>query len=130
MSIPVPIEQLRRASDERGGRAYLLTVTDDARPHAVHLALRWEGDALAAEVGKRTARNAAARPDVSLLYPAQRLDEYSLIVDGAAVVDGERLVITPTKAVLHRPAAAPDPMATCGHDCVPLLATSTERDRR
>jgi len=130
MSIPVPIEQLRRASDERGGRAYLLTVTDDARPHAVHLALRWEGDALAAEVGKRTARNAAARPAVSLLYPAQRLDEYSLIVDGTAVVDGERLLVTPTKAVLHRPAAAPDPAAACAHDCVPLLDTAPERDRR
>jgi len=125
MSIPVPIEQLRRASDERGGRAYLLTVTDDARPHAVHLMLRWEGDALAAEVGKRTARNAAARPAVSLLYPAAQLDEYSLIVDGTAVVDGERLIISPTKAVLHRPAPAPDATSACGHDCVPVLGESS-----
>lgn len=123
MSISVPIEELRRASDERGGRAYLLTVTDDARPHAVHLSLAWEGDTLTADVGKRTARNAAARP-VSLLYPAARLDEYSLIVDGTAVVDGERVIITPTRAVLHRPAPAPDANAACGHDCVPVLGTS------
>jgi hypothetical protein len=51
--------------------------------------------------------------------------DYSLIVDGTAVVasreDGHRLLITPTKAVLHRPAAAPDPASPCGADCVPLL---------
>ncbi len=130
MSIPVALEQLRAASDERGGRAYLLTVTDDARPHAVHLALRWEGDALAADVGKRTAHNAAARPAVSLLYPAQRLDEYSLIVDGTAVVEANRLTITPTKAVLHRPAATPDPTSSCSADCVPLIGSSPPTQKR
>ena len=117
MSIPVALEQLRAASDERGGRAYLLTVTDDARRHAVHLALRLEGDALAADVG-----NTAATPPPApvSLYPAQRLDEYSLIVDGTAVVEANRLTITPTKAVLHRPAATPDPTSSCSADCVPL----------
>jgi hypothetical protein len=90
----------------------------------VHVALTWDGDALTADVGTRTARNAAARP-VSLLYPAARLDEYSLIVDGTAVVDGARVIITPTKAVLHRPAPAPDATSACGHDCVPVLGAST-----
>jgi hypothetical protein len=125
MSIPVSLDGLRVAIDERGGSAYLLTVSDDARPHAVHVAVRWEGDVLAADVGKRSAANVSLRPAVSLLYPVRTQGDYSLIVDGTAVVvshaDGRRLLITPTKAVLHRPAATPDPASSCGADCVPLL---------
>jgi hypothetical protein len=125
MSIPVPMEGLRAAIEERGGSAYVLTVSDDTRPHAVHVAVSWEGDALAADVGKRSAANAAARPAVSLLYPVRVHGDYSLIVDGTAVVasrhDAPRLLITPTKAVLHRPAAAPDPLSSCNADCLPLL---------
>jgi hypothetical protein len=47
------------------------------------------------------------------------------LVDGTAEVaasdDGKRLMITPEKAVLHRPAAAPNPASDCSADCVPLL---------
>jgi hypothetical protein len=133
MSIPVSLQELRSALEERGGSAYLLTVTDDGRPHAVHAAVWWEGDALAVDVGKRTAANAAARPSVSLLYPVRTEGDYSLIVDGSAAVtsrdDGARLLITPAKAVLHRPAAAPDPSSSCGADCVPLLPASRDRGR-
>jgi hypothetical protein len=125
MSIPVALDELRAALRERGASAYLLTVGDDARPHAVHTPVVWEGDALVAEVGKRSAANAAARPAVSLLYPVRVEGDYSLIIDGSAVVvagaDGQRLMITPTKAVLHRAASAPDPTAACAADCVPLL---------
>lgn len=131
MSIPVPLDGLRDALNDRAETAYLLTVADDARPHAVHVPVRWQGDVLAADVGKRSAANAAARPSVSLLYPLRMDGDYSLIVDGTAVVavreDGHRLLITPTKAVLHRPAAAPDPASPCGADCVPLLPSSTGR---
>ncbi len=130
MSIPVAGERLRAALDERGPGAYLITVADDGRPHAVHVTLRWSGDALEAKVGKRTAANAAARPAaVSLLYPLCSADDYSLIVDGTAVVapaagtDGEpRVRITPQRAVLHRPPSAPvEDASSCGSDCVPLL---------
>jgi hypothetical protein len=126
MSISVPLDRLRAALAERSEAAYLLTVTDEGRPHAVHVAVRWDGDALAAEVGKRTAANAAARPAaISLVYPLRAPDDYSVIVDGTAVVasgeEGPRLRITPTKAVMHRPAAVPDPAAACGADCVPLM---------
>ena len=128
MSIPIPLERLRAAIEERGETAYLLTVSAEATPHAVHGRVRWDGDVLATEVGKRTATNAAARPTVSLLYPVRTPDDYSLIVDGTAAVtacaDGSRLLITPTRAVLHRPAAAPDPASPCGADCVALLASS------
>jgi hypothetical protein len=123
MSIPVPPERLRTEITERGPNAYLLSVSDDGHPHAVHGSVRWEGDALVADVGKRTAANAAARPAVSLLFPVRGEGDYSLIVDGTAVVAGRRVLITPTRAVLHRAAATPAPASSCGADCVPLMET-------
>jgi hypothetical protein len=68
---------------------------------------------------------------VSLLYPVRSEGDYSLIVDGTAVVestkDGQRILVTPTKAVLHRPAVVPDPTSSCTADCVPLFPASRER---
>ena len=131
MSIPVPLEGLGAAIAERGPRAYLLTVSEDGRPHAVHVALAWDGDQLVADVGRRSAANVAARPALSLLYALRTSDDYSLIVDGNAVVtshDGRsRLRITATSAILHRPAAVPDPASTCQADCVPVMP-ATRRD--
>jgi len=132
MSIPVPLERLRAAVEERDERAYLLTVSDDGRPHAVHGPVRWEGDALALEVGRRSAANATARPSVSLLYPMRADGDYSLIVDGTAALvpgrDGRWLRVTPTRAVLHRPAPAPAPGASsCDADCVPLFPPARPR---
>src|SRR5262249_1915437 len=91
MSIPVALEKLRAAPDERGPAAYLLTVSDDGRPHVAHVAVAWDGDALVVEAGRHGAANATARSSVSLLYPVRRADDYSLIVDGVATVDGRRL---------------------------------------
>lgn len=128
MSVPVPIETLRHTLEERGPVGFVLTVSDDARPHAVQCPVSWEGDRLAVEIGRRSASNAAARPGVSLLYPARKPGDYSLIVDGTAAVEtrGEKraLLIAPTAAVLHRPAAAADPASACGADCVPLLRST------
>jgi hypothetical protein len=125
MSVGVRLTTLRTALAERGNTAYLLTVADDGRPHTVHLAVRWEDDTLVVEVGRRSAANAAARPMVSLLCPVRSAGDYSLIIDGTAEADGTvdppRLRITPTRAVLHRPTATPDPASACGADCVPLL---------
>lgn len=134
MSIPVALADLRAALDERPAAAYLLTVANDGRPHAVHVAICWDGDRLAAPVGARTASNAAARPDaVALIFPVRSPDDYSLIVDAHASVTtdaGERRVLlAPSKAVLHRPAAVPEPDAACAADCVPLL-TPEDRTRR
>jgi len=132
MSIPVPFERLHAAVAERGQTAYVLTVSDDGSPHAVHGRVHWDGDVLALEVGRRTAANATARPSVSLLYPVRSEGDYSLIVDGTATVasdgNGQRLLVTPTKAVLHRPAPAPEPTASpCDADCVPLFPSPTRR---
>ncbi len=125
MSVPVALDRLRAELAERGPHAYVLTGSDDGRPHAVHGAVAWQGDALVAAVGRRSAANARARPSVSLLYPVRHVGDYSLIVDGVAVVvsdgDGHRLVVTPTAAVLHRPAPPRTPSASsCDADCVPL----------
>ena len=134
MSIPVALDELRRALAERGDAAYLLTVSDDARPHAVHVAVQWQGNGLVLDVGSRSTANAAARPSVSLLCPVRHAGDYSLIIDGTAALiaapAGQQLLVTPTKAVLHRPLPAPDTASPCGADCIPLLPPSkTPNDR-
>jgi pyridoxamine 5'-phosphate oxidase-like protein len=127
MSVPVPLERLHAAVDERGASAYLITVSDDGSPHAVHTPLRWEDDAILVDVGRRSTANAAARPSVSLLFPVRSEGDYSLIVDGAAAVTSSGIRVTPTRAVLHRPAAVPDPSSSCAADCVPLFPAPRER---
>ena len=109
---------------ERGGHAYVVTVSEHGAPHAVYVPVRWEQGALVAEVGATTAANASARPRMSVLYAVRADADYSLIVDGTAVVapgDGaHRVRVTPTRVVLQRPGPSPDPASACGADCVPL----------
>ncbi len=122
MSIPVAIDDLAAAIEERGW-AYLLTVRDDLRAHIVAVTPVWAGSELLIDVGRGTAHNAAERPLVSLCYPPKDPDGYSLIVDGSAEVSDDGSVrFTPTGAVLHRPAAPGfDGSATgCGNDCEPV----------
>jgi len=121
MSIPVAIDELAAATSDYGW-AYLLTVRGDLRPHIVAVTPTWEGEQLVMEVGRGTARNAAARSSISLCYPPVDVGGYSLIVDGDASVEAEEVRFVPTGAVLHRP--APDGFtgsATgCGNDCEPV----------
>jgi hypothetical protein len=74
-------------------------------------------------VGSRSARNVAARPEVSLLWPPFEPGGYSLISDGVVRDLGdERVAFAPTRAVLHRPAVEPVAKdgSACTSDCVPL----------
>jgi hypothetical protein len=108
----------------------VLTVTGEGRPHAVYLDVAWEGGRLVAPgIGATTAANASARPSVSLLFPVGAAADYTLFVDGSATVEGSgatrRLVLTPTRAVLHRPGAPRDPASSCTSDCLPILRTPT-----
>lgn len=127
MSIPVALEKLRVEAERYGATPYLLTVSDDGRPHSVSVAASWRGGALVAKTGKRTAANAASRRLVSLLWAPLEPGGYSLIVDGDASVEGDgeelRVVVRPTRGVLHRPAAAPTAVPDgCSADCKPILS--------
>jgi hypothetical protein len=109
MSIEVSLDEL---GDEvsRWGFCYLLTVSEGERPHllALHpdvvgaggdVRLRFDAG------GGRACRNAAERPDVTLVFPPVSHSEgMSLVVDGTATVDGSIVVVAPTRAVRHRPA--------------------------
>ena len=126
MSIPVALEQLRAEAERFGATPYLLTVSDDGRPHSVLIAAAWEGGALVANTGKRTAANVAARPRISLLWAPPEPGGYSLIVDGdgevAGTGDDPRIVVRPTRGVLHRPAASPAAAPDgCSADCKAIL---------
>ena len=119
------LHRLGKAVAERGPGAYVLTVSNDGRPHAVYLNVAWSDGRLVADVGNTTAANAKVRPDISLLFPVRAAGDYSFFVDGRAAVESgdgvHRLVLTPTRAVLHRHGAAPDPESSCTSDCVPVL---------
>ena len=147
MSVPVDLQALRDRLGEFGSRAFLVTVGDEGRPHVVSVHVGTDGDRLVVSAGRRTSANVAARPDVTLLWPAPaptgqdvvfdrgdsgcgdaplrpgdpaRLDEYGLIVDGAGeLVDADppAVAIRPTAAVLHRLADT----AGDGPACVPVL---------
>ncbi|MGE0880368.1 MAG: hypothetical protein AB7L13_24085 [Acidimicrobiia bacterium] len=127
MSIPVEIERLREQIERFGPSPYVLTVSSEARPHAVSINVLWDGDVLVASVGKKTVVNAAEHEAISLLWPPVENGGYSLIVDGVASVvrsdDGGTMRFEPTKGVLHRNAVAPsDATSGCGNDCVPIFA--------
>ena len=125
MSIRVALDELRAAIADTDRAPYFLTVSEDGRPHSVAADATWQGDELALAVGNRTLANAAARPLVSLVWPARDAGGYTLIVDADVSItkgggEGDNLVrVRPTRAVLHRPASGPTESA-CGADCVPL----------
>lgn len=123
MSVAVGLDKLRDEVERFGPVAYLLTVADDGRPHAVSVRVSWEGDALRAAAGRTTAANARQRPAVSVLWPSVDGDGegYSLIVDGQAEVGDERLTVRPTRAVLHRSRQVVDAAVEPGSDCVTVL---------
>lgn len=120
------LTKLRAQLPHYANPPYLLSSSDDGRPHAVAVRVHWEGDRLLLSAGRRSLANVAARQAVSVLWAARGADDYSLIVDGDAEVVGSgesaAVRITITRAVLHRPGAPLTPTASvCGSDCVPLL---------
>ena len=126
MSVKVDLAKLADTMTEYGF-AYLLTVSEDQRPHAVAVQPVLREQALAVEgIGNRTLANLAARPEVTLLFPPREEGGYSLIVDGRATTDGSDASVAPVHAVLHRPAdhaTQPTSDSSCGNDCLPVSAT-------
>lgn len=124
MSVRVELDQLARTMAEYGA-GYLLTVSDDGRPHAVAVdPVLADGRVVADAAGRRTRANVEVRAGVTLLFPPPQPGGYSLIVDGRGVVEGEQVTVEVEHAVLHRPAdhATGPTGSTCGNDCVPLPA--------
>jgi hypothetical protein len=114
MSIQVELNDLREVAAQQTPFAYLLTVSDDASAHAVAITPYIGETTITVDAGNRSCANATSRPNVSLLWPPTSADDYSLIVDGRATVDGSTLQITPVRAVRHRPAPGG------GSDCAPV----------
>jgi hypothetical protein len=115
VSVGVELDRLHEEVTRFGRQPYLLTVSDDGRPHATVVTVTFQGDALVAGVGRRSAANVAERPDVSLLWAPVDDEGFSLIVDGTGSVDGEQVTVQAEKAILHRQRADGP-----GSDCVRL----------
>ncbi len=126
MSIEVTLQQLAQTLT-RYRFAYLVTVGDDARAHVLAVTTTLANDTLLVTDLGRTARaNVATHPSVTFVWPPADPSDYSLIVDGVGSMRDDKLVVAPTRAVLHRP-APPRPTSTgdgCESDCVELPVTT------
>jgi len=121
MSVKVDLDQLAGALTDFTF-AYLVTVGDDYRAHTVAVVPALvDGTLDIGTVGNSTRRNLAKHDGVTLVWPPRDPGGYSLIVDGTAQPEDDRLRIAPSRAVLHRPAAPTTPTGRL-HDCVPLEA--------
>jgi hypothetical protein len=103
--------------------AYLLTVDDNDRAHVVAVRPRLANDSLLiGDLGIKTSANLAAHPFVTVMWPPADPSDYSLIVDGVGSMRDDQLAITPTRAVLLRPAPrqATTTGGGCQSDCIEL----------
>ncbi|MFN6118651.1 MAG: pyridoxamine 5'-phosphate oxidase family protein [Actinomycetes bacterium] len=103
MSIAVPLDELGDRLEQYPW-GYLVTVRDDGRAQTLAVPTQYVDGVLVASIGAGTAANLTARPNVTMVFPGATGEAYSLIVDGDALVAGGHVEVTPTWAVLHRPA--------------------------
>jgi predicted enzyme related to lactoylglutathione lyase len=122
MSVKVDLDRLADALGDFTF-AYLVTVGDDYRAHTVAVTPELiDGILDIGPVGNSTRRNATQHGDVTVTWPPREPGGYTLIVDGRAELSDTSMKVTPSRAVLHRPASPDSPASTTGclHDCVPL----------
>lgn len=122
MSVKVDLDRLAETLGDFS-YAYLVTVGDDYRSHAVAVdPVLTDGCLHVASVGNSTRRNACAHPEVTLVWPPREPGGYTLIIDGRAEGDGNGVRVRPGGAVLHRKPGPDSPPSEsgCGDDCVPL----------
>jgi hypothetical protein len=130
VSIPVEISALAEALDGRGP-GYLLTASADGRVKAVTVEPDLRDGVLHCPPSGGSARNLAANPAATLLFPPPVERGHTLLVDGTATASEDGIEFTPASAVLHRPAdhaagpaagpaAGTAPGDGCGHDCAPV----------
>ena len=126
MSIPVEISALGDALADRGP-GYLLTAGTGGQVKAVTVEPALADGVLRCPPSRGSARNLAANPTATLLFPPPVERGYTLLVDGTATATDDEIVFTPATAVLHRPADHADGPGSsassgtgCGHDCAPV----------
>lgn len=107
MSIKVELDDLPRVLGDFDA-GYLLTVDPAGSPARVKVvSVRpspGDGELRITAPGRGSLANVRANPAVTLLWPPREAGGMSLIVDGAAAVDGEDVRVTPAGGVLHKPA--------------------------
>lgn len=131
MSIPIDLDRLATALHDFGA-GYLVTSGDDGRAKVVTVDPVVEDATILLPPSKGSARNLAANPTATLVFPPTEPKGYTLLVDGTASVDPAAtegaIRFTAETAVLHRPAAhgdGPPPPAGagdqtgCENDCRP-----------
>jgi hypothetical protein len=126
MSIQVKPDELA-ATLEKFPFVYLLTVGEEPRPHIAALPARVVGGVVEVTgAGGRSRSGVEANELVTLLAPPYEPGGYSLIMDGTARLAGNTVLVTPSRAVLHRPAPAQvhGGAEGCANDCVEVPVTS------
>ncbi len=127
MSVRVAVGDLGQALTDYGPGYLLTTAEGRIKVVTVEPAVADDGTLVATGPGRGSAANATTNPQVTLVFPPLAPRGYTLLVDGTAAVDGDDVRVTPTGAVLHRPAShSDDPPVDggagdgCGHDCAPV----------
>ena len=121
MSKPVDMQVLAKTVSEYGF-AYLITIADGDRIHTSPVQPALSGDRLVVPApSSRVRQNTGQRPKVSLVWPPAEPNGYSLIVDGAAELEGDDLRVVPSRAILHRPEILTPPDGdSCVADCIEI----------
>jgi hypothetical protein len=104
--------------------AYLVTVGEDSRAHLLAVMPELvDGGLVVGGVGRHSLANVDANPTATLVWPPTAAGGFSLIVDGTATNGGGEITVTPTKAILHRPATDAAGNRT-GSDCQPITPSA------
>jgi hypothetical protein len=121
MSVKVDLDQLAGALADFTF-AYLITVGDDYRAHTVAVEPVLTGGVIdVGAIGNSTRKNVAQHDGITLVWPPREPGGYTLIVDGQGQPMDGALMVVPSRAVLHRPAAPGSALRPgCKDDCVPL----------
>ena len=122
MSIAVDVADLARALQGFGAGYLLTTKGGNVKVVTVEPTVT-DGVVLVESPGRGPLANLADNPALTLVFPPLESKGFTLLVDGTAEVSGDDVRVTPTGAVLHRPASHADGPAApdgCGNDCAPV----------